>query len=101
MVCSLPLLHLDFRWPQEGPILLLLLALCICLEISPTVHSTIPTFLKVFLPFSFSLGFFLGFDLLFSLSLPLMHFFGFSLFPFNLQLSKQLHGLFVDCLFEL
>ena len=33
--------------------------------------------------------------------IPFMHLFGFSLFPFNFQLSKEFHCLFVYCLFEL
>lgn len=91
---SLSLLHFDFRWSQEGLIFLLFLPLCIA------VHTTISTFLKVFLPLPFAFGFFLSFNFFFPLSLPFMHLFGFSLLPFNFQLSKEFHGLFVYCLFE-
>ena len=34
------------------------------------------------------------------LSIPFMHLFGFSLFPFNFQLSKEFHCQFVHCLFK-
>lgn len=30
-----------------------------------------------------------------------MHLFGFSLLPFNFQLSKEFHSLFIYCLLEL
>lgn len=43
---SLTLLHFYFWWSQEGPVFLLFLSLCICLEVSPAVHTTISTFLN-------------------------------------------------------
>ena len=98
---SLTLLHFYFWWSQEGPVFLLFLSFHIGLEVSPAVHATISTFLKIFLPLPFSFGFFLSFNLFLPLSLPFMHLFGFSLFPFNFQLSKEFHCLFVYCLFEL
>lgn len=42
---SFALLHFYFGRPQEGPVFLFFLPLCIRLEISPAVHATIPTFL--------------------------------------------------------
>ena len=70
------------------------------LEVLPAVHATISTFLKIFLPLPFSFGFFLSFSLFLPLSIPFMHLFGFSLFPFNFQLSKEFHCQFVHCLFK-
>ncbi|CAN0506104.1 unnamed protein product [Rangifer tarandus platyrhynchus] len=97
---SLTLLHFYFWWSQEGPVFLLFLSFRIGLEVSPAVHATISTFLKIFLPLPFSFGFFLSFNLFLLLSLPFMHLFGLSLFPFNFQLSKEFHCQFVYCLFK-
>lgn len=39
------LLHLHFGWSQKGPIFLLFLPFCICLEVPPAVHASVPTLL--------------------------------------------------------
>ena len=75
---SLTLLHFYFRWSQEGPVFLLFLSFCICLEVSPAVHATISTLLKIFPPLPFLLGFCLTFSLFLLLLLPFMRLFGFS-----------------------
>ena len=56
---SLTLLHLYFRWSQEGPVFLLFLSFCVCLEVSPAVHAAISTLLKKFSATPFLLWFLL------------------------------------------
>ena len=74
---SLMLLHLYFWWSQEGPVFLLFLSFCVCLEVSPAVHAAISTLLKNFLPLPFSFGFCLNLSLFLPLLLPFMHLFVF------------------------
>lgn len=42
---SFTLLHFHFGGPQKGPVFLLFLPFCICLEVPPAVHASVPTLL--------------------------------------------------------
>lgn len=89
------LLHFYFWWFQEGPIFLL--PLFICLEVAQ-LSTWPPRLSSNFFCHSVPFGF-LSFSLFLPLSLPFMHPFGFSLLPFNLQLSKEFHVcLHIACL---